>query len=306
MSRFLGLFGGFTDCTGSYSAGAALYAVPYVLGHGAWGIDPATLQHSRLIILWGLNVVDCRFGSELLGRLRQARAAGTEIIVVDPRRSRTARLLASRYGVEDEEVLAVARWHSTGRAGMSALEKVLFLADKVEPGKAAGRPDLEEVRRLAETDLDGAVLRYLDLQDLAATVIRVVRDLPVAAGVDFHVEVPPVEYRELAADRSGEPSECIRERVERASGRQHARFKDEGFFTNARMDVRHVRKHCRLDGDGQMLLRQAIDSLGLSARAYNKILKVARTIADIEGTDDIKPHHVSEAINYRTLDRALE
>ncbi len=75
-----------------------------------------------------------------------------------------ARLLGSRYGVEDEEVLAVARWHSTGRAGMSALEKVLFLADKVEPGKVAGRPDLEEVRRLAETDLDGAVLRYLDLQ----------------------------------------------------------------------------------------------------------------------------------------------
>jgi predicted HD superfamily hydrolase involved in NAD metabolism len=79
-----------------------------------------------------------------------------------------ARLLASRYGVEDEEVLAVARWHSTGRAGMSALEKVLFLADKVEPGKAAGRPELEEVRRLAETDLDGAVLRYLDLQVVEA------------------------------------------------------------------------------------------------------------------------------------------
>jgi predicted HD superfamily hydrolase involved in NAD metabolism len=79
-----------------------------------------------------------------------------------------ARLLASRYGVEDEEVLASARWHSTGRAGMSALEKVLFLADKVEPGKVAGRPDMEEVRRLAETDLDGAVLRYLDLQLLEA------------------------------------------------------------------------------------------------------------------------------------------
>jgi len=75
-----------------------------------------------------------------------------------------ARLLASRYGVDDEEVLASARWHSTGRAGMSAVEKVLFLADKVEPGKVAGQPDLEEVRRLAETDLDGAVLRYLDLQ----------------------------------------------------------------------------------------------------------------------------------------------
>ena len=79
-----------------------------------------------------------------------------------------ARLLASRYGVEDEEVLASARWHSTGRAGMSVFEKVVFLADKVEPGKVAGRPDLEEVRRLAETDLDRAVLRYLDLQLLEA------------------------------------------------------------------------------------------------------------------------------------------
>ena len=76
-------------------------------------------------------------------------------------------LLPSRYGVNDEEILAVARWHSTGRAGMSALEKVVFLADKVEPEKLARESDLEEVRRLAETDLDGAVLRYLDLQLLA-------------------------------------------------------------------------------------------------------------------------------------------
>ena len=75
-----------------------------------------------------------------------------------------ARLLTSRHGVEDEEVLASVRWHSTGRAGMSALEKVLFVADKVEPGKSAGRPDLQEARRLAETDLGAAMLRLLDLQ----------------------------------------------------------------------------------------------------------------------------------------------
>lgn len=124
--------------------------------------------------------------------------------------------------------------------------------------------------------------------------------------IDIQVEVPSVKYRELAADRAGEPSERIRERVERASERQRARFKGEAFFSNARMDVRHVRRYCRLDSDGQMLLRQAMDSLGLSARAYNKILKIARTIADLEGKDDIKPHHVSEAINYRSLDRALE
>jgi len=75
-----------------------------------------------------------------------------------------ARLLATGYGVQDEDVLAVARWHSTGRAGMSAVEKVVFLADKVEPGKLESEPALVEVRQLAETDLDGAVLRYLDLQ----------------------------------------------------------------------------------------------------------------------------------------------
>ena len=119
--------------------------------------------------------------------------------------------------------------------------------------------------------------------------------------IDIQIEVPPVNYRKLAADRAGEPSERIRERVQRASARQRERF-----FSNARMDVRHVRKYCRLDGDGQMLLRQAMDSLGLSARAYNKILKIARTIADLEGKDDIRAYHVSEAINYRSLDRALE
>ena len=72
------------------------------------------------------------------------------------------------------------------------------------------------------------------------------------------------------------------------------------------MKSRHTRKYCQLDPDGQTLLRQAMDALGFSARAYNKVLKVARTIADLEDCDEIKPHHVSEAINYRTLDRALE
>ena len=72
------------------------------------------------------------------------------------------------------------------------------------------------------------------------------------------------------------------------------------------MKNRHVREHCQVDSDGQVLLRQAMDILGFSARAYTKILKVARTIADLEGQESIQPHHVSEAINYRTLDRRLE
>ena len=129
---------------------------------------------------------------------------------------------------------------------------------------------------------------------------------PLLDRIDIQVDVPPVDYRELASDRSGEASLSIRARVERARRRQQARFSGERFFANARMDVTHVRRLCRLDGDGQMLLRQAIDSLGLSARAYNKILKVARTIADLDGAADIGPQHVSEAINYRCLDRVLE
>ena len=107
-----------------------------------------------------------------------------------------ARLLAGRFGIDDEELLAVARWHSTGRAGMSALEKVLFLADKVEPGKSAGRPDLEEVRRLAEADLDAAVLHYLDLQLLEA----------VQHGWPLHADTVAARNESLLARRGRDDS----------------------------------------------------------------------------------------------------
>jgi len=129
---------------------------------------------------------------------------------------------------------------------------------------------------------------------------------PLLDRIDIHVDVPPVDYRDLVSDLPGEPSASIRQRVEAARRTQHERFAGQGFFTNSRMQMTHIRKYCRLDGDGQLLVRQAMQSLGLSARAYNKILKVARTIADLEGCEQIQAPHVSEAINYRTLDRALE
>jgi len=129
---------------------------------------------------------------------------------------------------------------------------------------------------------------------------------PLLDRIDIHVDVPPVEFQELASDRAGEPSEKIRQRIIPARAIQVERFRGERFFTNARMDMRHVRKHCMLDGDGQMLVRQAMESLGLSARAYGKILKVSRTIADLEGCENIQSQHVSEAVNYRTLERTLE
>jgi magnesium chelatase family protein len=129
---------------------------------------------------------------------------------------------------------------------------------------------------------------------------------PLLDRIDIHVDVPPVEYRDLATSRPAETSEGVRERVVAARARQRARFKEHRFFTNSRMQKRHVRQHCQLNDDGRLLLRQAMDALGFSARAYDKILKLSRTIADLEGSDAILPHHVSEAINYRTLDRRLE
>ena len=125
--------------------------------------------------------------------------------------------------------------------------------------------------------------------------------------IDIHVDVPPVEFEDLrSGQRSGETSETVREHVVRARDLQRERFAGEGFFTNSRMDVRHMEQHCRLDGAGEALLRQAMDSLALSARAYGKILKVARTLADLEGLDSIQPQHISEAVAYRSMDRALE
>jgi len=131
------------------------------------GIDEGRAE----LVAWAHDIARANRPGELLRLARELALSPNEVEEAAPvllHGPVAARLLASRFGIEDEEVLAVARWHTTARAGMSALEKVLFLADKVEPGKSAGQPDLEEVRRLAETDLDGAVLRYLDLQLLEA------------------------------------------------------------------------------------------------------------------------------------------
>ncbi len=129
---------------------------------------------------------------------------------------------------------------------------------------------------------------------------------PLLDRIDIHVDVPPLEYRDLATSRPAEPSGEIRERVVQTRKRQAERFEGTSIFTNSRMQRRQVKEYSRPDEDGRLLLRQAMDSLGLSARAYDKILKVSRTIADLEGDDGVLSHHVSEAINYRTLDRRLE
>jgi magnesium chelatase family protein len=127
---------------------------------------------------------------------------------------------------------------------------------------------------------------------------------PLLDRIDIHIEVPPVKYQELSSDRSGEPSAVIRERVIRARQIQAERFRGlPGIYKNADMGTQEIRRFCRIDARGQELLRTAMQRLGLSARAYDRILKVARTIADLEGSPDIQLHHLAEAVQYRSLDR---
>ena len=127
---------------------------------------------------------------------------------------------------------------------------------------------------------------------------------PLLDRIDIHIEVPAVPYKELSAGSTGDPSETIRLRVKRARDIQLKRFAGrKGIFCNAHMTSRDIRKLCAVDEAGESLLSLAITRLGLSARAYDRVLKVARTIADLEGSENLKPEFVSEAIQYRSLDR---
>jgi len=129
---------------------------------------------------------------------------------------------------------------------------------------------------------------------------------PLLDRIDIHVEVPAVNYKDLAAESDGEISEKIRERVFLARKRQNLRFeKEKSIFANAHMQSREIRKYCSIDTQGQLMLKNAISKLGLSARAFDRILKVSRTIADLDQTGQIKPEHLAEAIQYRSLDRQL-
>ena len=129
---------------------------------------------------------------------------------------------------------------------------------------------------------------------------------PLLDRIDIHLEVPAVKYQALAEQGRGEPSEAIRERVDRARGVQRERFANRpGIYANAHMAPRDLRAHCRISAGADSLLKTAITRLGLSARAYHRMLKIARTIADLDGRAALEPAHVSEAIQYRTLDRRV-
>jgi magnesium chelatase family protein len=129
---------------------------------------------------------------------------------------------------------------------------------------------------------------------------------PLLDRIDLHIEVPAVEYRDVASERLEENSTSIRERIGAARARQQDRFaNDPRTNCNARMTTRQMKQHCKLSEDSQELIKIAMTELNLSARAYDRILKVSRTVADLAGDAEITPEHVSEAIQYRTFDRTL-
>jgi magnesium chelatase family protein len=126
---------------------------------------------------------------------------------------------------------------------------------------------------------------------------------PLLDRIDIHIEVPAVQYRELRAGQANEGSLEIRARVLAARVRQHERFRGEAIYSNAQMTTRQIRQWCELPAEADRLLERAMQQQGLSARAHDRILKVARTIADLEGAATLTVQHLAEAIQYRTLDR---
>ena len=125
---------------------------------------------------------------------------------------------------------------------------------------------------------------------------------PLLDRIDTHIEVPRVDYEKLSGDRMGETSESIRARVQAARDIQLQRFSNNGssdIVCNADMRIGEIRKFCKLQDEGQSLMRSAMSQLNLSARAYHRILKLARTIADLVGSDEIQSPHLAEALQYR-------
>jgi magnesium chelatase family protein len=126
---------------------------------------------------------------------------------------------------------------------------------------------------------------------------------PLLDRIDIHIEMPAIKYKELTETREAESSVIIKARVEKARAIQRKRLVSEGIFCNAQMNTKLTKKYCVLEGEAKELLKLAMTELGLSARAYDKILRVSRTIADLDESETILAEYVSEAVQYRSLDR---
>ncbi len=126
---------------------------------------------------------------------------------------------------------------------------------------------------------------------------------PLLDRIDIHIQVPSVEYKELSSEAGGESSSKIRQRVEQARQVQLGRFESSRIFFNAGMNTKQLKQYCRLDDASKQIMALAIDKMGLSARAHDRILKVSRTIADLDGMESLTAEHVAESIQYRSLDR---
>lgn len=122
---------------------------------------------------------------------------------------------------------------------------------------------------------------------------------PILDRIDIHIEVPRIDFQKLSATESGEPSEAIRARVNSARARQLTRFQNTKIISNSEMSSEEVRRICQVDSTTQDLLKRAVQQMRLSARGYYRILKLARTIADLSGVENIKTEHVAEALQYR-------
>ena len=123
--------------------------------------------------------------------------------------------------------------------------------------------------------------------------------------IDLHIEVPALKWKEISSTESSETSADIRGRIGKARALQQKRFEGQGIHCNAQMTTSQLRKYCLLDEPSQTLLKNAMEKFGLSARAYDRILKVARTIADLDNEEDLKSSYIAEAIQYRNLDRSV-
>lgn len=126
---------------------------------------------------------------------------------------------------------------------------------------------------------------------------------PLLDRIDLHIEVKPVEYQKISSDDTIETSKEIRERVNMARRIQIERYKGLNIYSNSELSPGLMQEFCKLDSQSKEILRKAFERLGLSGRAYGRILKVSRSIADLEGSKDIKLTHIAEAIQYRNLDR---